>query len=139
MRTQLKKMKLVNVRSVPVNLQVHTAFSQNTTTYSLISFSGHMKWHVPCIALSVLSITVHHKQCLQQRLHSRLYPNGLQHECLKIHSSSVTYLIKIHTSKWNGEVSNLIERGLSNDPPPQPMGDCSWCFLGTVHLVLQEL
>jgi len=26
------------------------------------------------------------------------------------------------------------------NPPasPNPWGDCSWCFLGTVHLILQE-
>ena len=29
-----------------------------------------------------------------------------------------------------------VERGLSNDPLTHG-GDCSWCFLGTVHLVLQ--
>jgi len=23
-------------------------------------------------------------------------------------------------------------------PPPNRWGDCSWCFPGTVHLVLQE-
>jgi len=31
-----------------------------------------------------------------------------------------------------------IDLGLSNDPPNRWGGDCSWCFPGTVHLVLQE-